>query len=339
MKNIGFFGIAVLAAVIMIGFTACGEDPDDSIENIDIKIEMVDIAAGKFTMGSPEGEAAVEIDRGEQPQREVTLTGFQMGKYLITQGQYRLVTRKNPSRFQGKIMYEETNILDGVDTDRLPVEQVSWYEAVEFCNRLSEIQGLTPAYTINKETRDPNNANPNTADPKWTVTLRAGTGYRLPTEAQWEYACRAGTTTPFNTGNNITTDQANFNGVPFIQGNPYGQDRMRTTEVGYFDQNAWGLYDMHGNVYELCWDRVWQPIPSLPDVYDNFYWEKHSPENLIDPQGLSRGDRRVIRGGTWRHQPGRLRSAYRERIQPHDRKYGNGDMGFRVVLPLEGSTW
>lgn len=292
-------------------------------------------------MGSPEGEAAVEIDRGEQPQREVTLTGFQMSKYLITQGQYRAVIRTNPSRFQGTISLPDgSNLLAGVDTSRLPVEQVTWYEAVEFCNRLSLIHGLTPAYDIDKETRDPNNASTNPTDPKWTVNLRAGSnGYRLPTEAQWEYACRAGTITPFYTGNNITTDQANFNGVPFIQGNPHGQDRMRTTEVGSFEPNAWGLFDMHGNVYELCWDRIWQPVPALPDIFDNYYLEAHSPGNLTDPHGLVRGDRRVIRGGSYRHQPGRCRSAYRERISPHDRKYGNGDMGFRVVLPQVGSTW
>ena len=338
--------IAAVAAVA-VNLFSCNNDNNGST-SINVEIEMLQIppagtqAPFTFTMGSPEGEAAVELDRGEQPQRLVTLTGFRMGKYLITQGQYRAVMRKNPSRFQGKVTLPDgTNILDGVDTDKLPVEQVTWYEAVEFCNRLSEIQGLTPAYYIDKDTRDPNNMNPNSADPKWTVTLRAGTGYRLPTEAQWEFACRAGlgSVIPFNTGITITTDQANFNGVPFIQGDPYGKDMMRTTEVDSYDPNAWGLYDMHGNVYELCWDRIWQPTPALPNIYDNYYLETHSPGNLTDPQGLTRADRRVIRGGSWRHQPGRLRSAYRERIQPQDRKFGNGDMGFRVTLPLEDTTW
>jgi len=344
MKNIPFIGIAVLTLAIVFGLTACGENPDDE-DLIIPEIEMVQIPPDsegdppfKFWMGSFEGEVGVEMDRGEQPRHEVTLTKrFRMGIYQITQGQYRAVTKRNPSLFQGKItLHDGTNLLEGVDTDKLPVEQVSWYEAVEFCNKLSELQGLTPAYNIDKTTSDPNNVSLSKSDPKWTVTLRSGSnGYRLPTEAQWEFACRAGTITPFNTGNTITTDNANYNGVPYIFGDPPGQYRERTTEVGTFAPNAWGLYDMHGNIYELCWDRMWAPVPTFGYEYENYY---DSP-NQTDPVGLTMGDRRVIRGGSWRHQSARIRSAYRERIQPQDTKPGNGDMGLRIVLPMEGSSW
>jgi len=344
MTNMKFFGIAVLIATIICGVAACGEDPGDE----DFKIPEIDMVfippesegdpPFKFWMGSFDGEVGVEMDRGEQPRHEVTLTKrFRMGKYQITQEQYRAVTKRNPSHFQGKMpLHDGTDLLEGVDTGKLPVEQVSWYEAVEFCNKLSELQGLRPAYIINKAAKDPDNVSLSKSDPKWTVTFRTGSnGYRLPTEAQWEFACRAGTTTPFNTGPTITTDEANYNGVPYILGDPRGDYRERPTEVGSFKPNDWGLYDMHGNVYEICWDRMWAPVPTFPYEHENYY---DSP-NQTDPLGVTISDRRVIRGGSWRHQSARCRSAYRERIQPQDTKPGNGDMGLRVVLPMEGDTW
>ena len=339
MKKILFFGIAVLAVLIICGFAACSTDASDEDFGVP-EIEMVDIQPGTFLMGSAAGEVGVDEERGERPQHEVTFTkGFQMGIYPITQGQYRAVTKKNPSLFQGKIMQGGVNILAGVNTDNLPVEQVSWYDAVEYCNRLSELQERTPAYTIIKAGTDPNNKNLSTADPKWTVTPIPGTnGYRLPTEAQWEYACRAGTTGPFNTGNNIKISQANFRGTAYIQGESEETYLGRTTEVDSFAPNAWGLYDMHGNVFELCWDRIWQPKNAINfDEWKNFYEE--TSDKFTDPEGLVSGDRRAERGGSYRSGPEKIRSAFRERIQPQDRKYGNGDLGFRVVLPLEGSTW
>ena len=323
-KNIAFIGIALLIAAIILSFTACNINPDPDFESIDI--EMVRIPSGTFTMGSPD----TELDRNqlrEGPLREVTLTGFYMSKYPVTQAQYRAVMGRNPSFFQGNL-----EVLTGVNTDNLPVERVSWYDAVEFCNMLSELEGLTPAYIIDKNTRDTNNLNTNVNDPKWTVTLRPGSnGYRLPTEAQWEYACRAGTTTPFYTGATINTDQANFNGTRYTPDSPVGVNRRRTTEVGSFPANAWGLYDMHGNVYEWCWDFI--NNDTAADEYINFYDVAVDP--IVDPTGLVSGDRRVERGGSWNHPASRIRSAWRERAQPQRE---DNDLGFRVVLPDNNPT-
>lgn len=163
------------------------------IENLNnsIKLEMVYLPGGKFMMGSPEGEGTDY----EKPQHEVIVSSFYMGKYPITQAQYHQVMGKNPSRFQG---------------DERPVEEVSWDDAVEFCQRLSR---------------------------------QTGTEYRLPREAEWEYACRAVTTTPYHFGETITDKLAN-----------YGGHVGETTSVGKYPPNAFGLYDMHGNVSEWCED-------------------------------------------------------------------------------------
>jgi len=158
---------------------------------------------------------------------------------------------------------------------------------------------LTPAYTINGE------------NVTWNQNAN---GYRLPTEAEWEYACRAGTTTPFSTGNNITTSQANYNGNYPYNNNAKGTYRATTTAVGSFSPNSWGLYDMHGNVFEWCWD--W-----LGD---------YSSNAQTDPRGASSGSGRVIRGGSWDNSALYLRSAYRNSYAPSNRLY---NIGFRLVRP------
>jgi len=247
-------------------------------------------------MGSPANEPGRYDDEG--PQRQVTVSGFYMGKYQVTQKEYQEVMGTNPSNFKG---------------DNLPVEKVSWYDAIEYCNKRSQKEGLTPAYTINKNQSDPNNTNSIDTE-KWTVTWnKSANGYRLPTEAEWEYACRAGTTTPFSTGNNITTSQANYDGNPY-NNKAKGEDRQRTTPVGSFAPNAWGLYDMHGNVGEWCWD------------WYGFY----TSGAQTNPLGASSGAYRVDRGGCWFFSAEDLRSAYRGGNGPSFRSYY---VGFRLVRP------
>jgi len=233
-----------------------------------LNVKMVRIQGGTFAMGSP--SAGYTIYK-EELQHQVTVGGFYIGKYEVTQEEYQEVIGTNPSGFKG---------------DNLPVERVSWFDAIEYCNKRSQKEGLTPAYTINGN----------------KVTWNRGAnGYRLPTEAEWEYACRAGTTTPFNTGNDITTGQANYNG-------------KETMAVGSFLPNAWGLYDMHGNVWEWCWD----------------WYGNYKSGSQTDPMGASSGSYRVGRGGGWGNSAEDLRSAYRLSLSPN---YRNSSVGFRLVRP------
>ena len=228
---------------------------------------MILIKGGTFLMGSP----AHEIDRhNDELQHQVTVSSFCMGKYAITQNEYQKVMGINPSFYKG---------------EKLPVEQVSWYDAIEYCNKRSQKEGLIPAYTKNG----------------YKVTWnRNANGYRLPTEAEWEYACRAESMTPFNTGNNITTSQANYDGRYPYHNNAKETRRRNTISVGSFAANPWGLYDMHGNVWEWCWD--WYGI------YTN--------AEQTDPAGAVSGNDRVARGGSWTDGGQYLRSACRSYNRP-----------------------
>ena len=241
---------------------------------------MIRLNGGTFTMGSPANEAERYND---EIQRQISLRSFQMSRYPVTQREYQEIMGTNPSHFKG---------------DNLPVEQVTWFDAIEYCIRRSQREGLTPAYTMTN--REPASGYPIT---NATVTVNwNANGYRLPTEAEWEYACRAGTTTPFNTGNNITTRQANFD-VCCCDGGG-------TTPVGSFPANAWGLHDMHGNVWEWCWD----------------WYGEYQTGAQNNPTGAVSG---VFRGGSWGFPGQYLRSAYRG----FDRGpgYGGSGLGFRVV--------
>ena len=234
-----------------------------------IKLEMVYIPGGSFIMGSPKNE--VERDSDESPEHQVTLPPFYISKYPITQDQYQTIMGKKPAYFRG---------------GNRPVEQVTWYNSVEFCRQLSEKTGKT---------------------------------YRLPTESQWEYACRAGTTTPYYFGPTITTDLVNYNGKYTYGNAPTGKYRKETTDVGSFPPNAFGLYDMHGNVYEWC-----------QDVWHNNY--KGAPSDGSSQKiGVENGVQ-VLRGGSWNNNPRRCRSANRSRNYT---VICSNYRGFRVVLSAE----
>jgi len=255
---------------------------------------MVRIQGGTFTMGSSANEPE---RRNDETQHQVTVSSFYIGKYQVTQKEYQELMGKNPSLFKG---------------DNLPVERVSWYDAVEYCNALSLKEGLMPAYTIDKDRSDANNKNENDTL-RWLVTLnKNANGYRLPTEAEWEYACRAGTTTPFNTGNNITTGNANYNGNNPYNNNSKGEYRQKTTNVGSFSPNPFGLYDMHGNVCEWCWD----------------WYGSYASGEQKDPTGAISDFYRVVRGGSWDDSGQDLRSAFRNGLTPLGSR---DDFGFRLV--------
>jgi formylglycine-generating enzyme required for sulfatase activity len=243
-----------------------------------IGMKLAYIAPGKFMMGSPKEEK----ERSDNEfLHEVELTrGFYMGVYAVTQQEYETVMGKNPSYFSAQGGGKEK--VAGMDTRRFPVESVSWEDAKEFCGKLSAKEGKT---------------------------------YRLPSEAEWEYVCRAGTTTPFHFGETISTDQANYHGE-YVYGNgKKGVYRGRPMPVGSFAPNAWGLYDMHGNVWQWC-----------EDWYDAKYYE-NSPKT--NPLNETKGQIRVLRGGSWSYVPRLCRSAYRDDYAPDYRSY---DGGFRVVF-------
>jgi len=321
---------SLLAALCSL-FVACDNGLDAPLNEVIIMgNNMAEIQGGTFMMSSPPNESQRHRIREGRQQHEVTLTGFCIGRYPVTQGQYNSVTGERPGWFQG------VRIPDSVSWEKLPVEQVSWYDAIAFCNRLSVMEGRAPAYFIDRYAKDPNYKTVLQDDKRWSVTpLPETDGYRLPTEAQWEYACRAGTTTAFNTGVTITAGEANFNGTPYIQGDPRGTYLARTTEVGSYPPNGWGLYDMHGNVYEWVWDFIWEDAEDNKiHPYINYYVTHPGP--IADPQGPESGDRRVSRGGSWFVWAARLRSAWRERNNPAK---SSNETGFRVVCPLPGETW
>ena len=253
-------------------------------------MEMVLLPAGSFTMGSPSGEAYRFEDEG--PQHTVTLNGFYMGKYPVTQEQYQAVTGTNPSGIKTTAAAE--------NAAKLPVEMVTWYDAVEFCNKLSQLEGFTPVYTISGRT--PASGYPVIGA---TVTANFGNnGYRLPTEAQWEYTCRAGTGTAYNTGASINNNTGWYT----------ANSSSNTHEVGKKPANTWGLHDMHGNVWEWCWD----------------WFGNYSSTAQTNPTGASSGITRVNRGGSWYSLAQGLRSACRNGDLPSS-QFAN--LGFRVVRP------
>jgi formylglycine-generating enzyme required for sulfatase activity len=269
-------------------------------------IEHVTIQPRTFMMGGPTTESNRQPYGTDETQHEVTLSGFRMSKFQVTQELYEAVMGTNPSYYSSS--GGGASRVAGLNTANFPVEQVSWYDAIVFCNKLSIEFSHTPAYSINGST-DPEDWGtvPTSNNATWNaVQIVAGsTGYRLPTEAQWEYACRAGTTTAYNWGTDtINTSKVNY----------FALDR--TTEVGSYDHNNWVLYDMHGNVWEWCWD----------------WYGDYPKEAQTNPTGPVTGSNRITRGGSIGIAGEHLRSAERDDYSgPSKRNYG---IGFRVVLPV-----
>ncbi|NES95586.1 MAG: formylglycine-generating enzyme family protein [Desertifilum sp. SIO1I2] len=219
----------------------------------------------------------------EKPQHQVTVPPFFLGQYPVTQAQWKQVAKL--PKVQRDLKPDPASF-KGADR---PVECVSWYDAEEFIARLAH---------------------------------KAGKSYRLPSEAEWEYACRAGTTTPFHFGETITTDLANFDGNRAYGEGSKGTYREETTPVGYFKvANAFGLYDMHGNVWEWC----------LDDWHGNYQGAPEDGSAWVNKNDNDNQAHLVLRGGCWYHYPDECRSAYRDLIIILDRGNVYYDFGFRVA--------
>jgi formylglycine-generating enzyme required for sulfatase activity len=289
----------------------------------EVALTLLWIPPGRFWMGSPEKEP--ERRDSEGPQHLVQVPGFFMSQTPITQAQWREVAgwqarageswgrelEREPSFFQPSPHPKALGWVDGTfsllpgeaSSDQRPVENVSWEDAMEFCNRLSQ---------------------------------RTGRHYTLPSEAQWEYACRAGTTTPFHFGATITPELANSDGSSAYANGPKGKYRKQTTPVGMFPANAWGLQDLHGNVLEWCLDEWHESYEGAPE--DGSAWLSKSESNQTATKKMENNssrdeERRLLRGGSWIYSPRFCRSAFRVHLLPDS---ASDYVGFRVVcLPQD----
>ena len=270
----------VLGVVLASPFWIDAQDKKDAPKEFanSIGMKFVWIPPGTFLMGSPKEEK--HRNPIETPHKVRLTKGFYMGVYTVTQDQWmKVMGGKNPSGFDKEKFGGKEKLTD-MEKTMMPVESVSWNDCQEFLKKLRETD----------------------AKP-----------YRLPTEAEWEYACRAGTTTPFHFGETISTDQANHDGDQVYGNGKKGVRRNKTTPVGSFPANAFGLHDMHGNLYQWCQD-----------------WYGDYPQgDVTDPQGPEKGQARVLRGGSWKSNPVSCRSAERLWYEPGTRF---NLYGFRVAL-------
>jgi formylglycine-generating enzyme required for sulfatase activity len=248
------------------------------IEPLDfgVELELALILGGSFQMGSPEEEEEHQDDESLHP---VTVPTFFMSRTLVTQAQWRSIAKLPEIKTQLK-----SSPSNSKDSDDLPIVNISWDEAIEFCLRLEKKTGRT---------------------------------YRLPSEAEWEYACRAETTTPFHFGETIDTNLANYRGNSTYGKGVEGPNQGRTTPVKIFPPNSWGLYDMHGNVYEWCQDDYERDYNLCPSDGAPYLAESQKEQPS-----------KVRRGGSWVYGPRRCRSASRS---SHTRALTDFDVGFRVV--------
>jgi formylglycine-generating enzyme required for sulfatase activity len=234
--------------------------------------ELMRVPRGTFTMGSAP-DADMRSD--DELRHDVTLTEpYYLGRVPVDQRLWETIRGQNPSFFSG---------------DQLPVEQISFYDALAFCNALSELEGLTPVYELTE------------TEAKWVV--RAGGGYRLPTEAEWEHACRAGSLSPFWCGDSLTMVHATF-------GRRQG---VRTTPWGQYPPSPWGFYDFHGNVWEWVFDG----------------YDRYATGAVMDPVNDLDVEARVARGGSWASEMSECRSATRTSFSPW---HLHNNVGFRLAL-------
>ncbi len=254
-------------------------------------LTMLWMPPGRFWMGSPEEEPKRSGNEG--PQHLVQLQGFFLAQTPITQAQWRQVADWQPNKGEGAWNQKLNPDPSHFKGDQRPVESVSWEDAMEFCRRLSQ---------------------------------RTGRRYTLPSEAQWEYACRAGTTTPFYCGSTISTKLANYDGNEVYGDGAQEDSRQQTTDVASFPANPWGLHDMHGNVWEWCADHWHGNYEGAPED-GNAWFDEEAKDNENSMNA------RLLRGGSWYYSPRGCRSAYRFRNHP---VYRNYSIGFRVCcLPQD----
>ncbi|MFI3306227.1 MAG: SUMF1/EgtB/PvdO family nonheme iron enzyme [Rikenellaceae bacterium] len=260
-------------------------------QQIDISPEMIFVEGGTFTMGCDDtvnaGSGGTFND--EAPAHSVTLDPFYIGNYEVTQREWQEVMGSNPSYFIG---------------ETLPVDRVTWYDTIEYCNARSAKEGFAPYYTIDKTTADPDNIN-STDKLKWLITLNpTSDGYRLPTEAEWEWAAIGGVKSeehPYAGSDNI-------NEIAW-----YATNANNTTHsVGGKLPNELGIYDMSGNVWEWCWD----------------WYGDYTAESQTNPTGPTSGYFRCVRSGSWLIVESFCRNVNRDRDDPIDKYY---NMGLRVV--------
>lgn len=260
-------------------------------------LEMVELPGGEFWMGSP---ARASGRRDDEVWHRVQVSAFAMARFPVMQRLYMELMGESPSHDQA----EKQPIWF------MPTVKVSWFDAVRFCNRLSQRAGLRPCYRITepppeRKSDDGREVQP---DVEWD---QSADGYRLPTEAEWEYACRAGTETAYSFGD----DPAQLGEHAWLDHNSWTQSH----EVGMKKPNRWGLHDLHGNVWEWCWDWYGEYLEISAQGRSS---------RLVSPVGPQTGAGRVVRGGSFYNGPLFLRSANRNRREPEDRYW---NVGFRCV--------